>query len=65
MKFTILFHDGNRIEDEAHDRAGIAQILDLQRAREAGHDFLGVGVVGGRRYTVGDIKSVEIEAVES
>jgi len=62
VKFTIVFGDGSRIDDEANTRADIAEILRLQRARQDGHHHLTVGVAGGWVRTVGDITDIVIGA---
>lgn len=61
MRFTILFRDGARIDDEATERDDFAQILRLQQAITDRHTHLTVGLASGRVRTVGDIASIVID----
>jgi hypothetical protein len=63
MKFTILFWDGSAIDDETTGAQDIAQIADLLKAKALGRRRETVGVAGGWAKTVGDIRSIKIEAV--
>ncbi|HET8763019.1 MAG TPA: hypothetical protein VFM12_06350 [Gemmatimonadales bacterium] len=62
MRFTILFRDGAAVADETADAQDITDIARLLEAKAQGENHLTVGLAGGRRRTVADIRSIELEA---
>jgi len=64
MRFDMEIHfDSGRLEGAGIDTADLAQIGRLLVAFAEGHDKHPIEIEGGRMKSVGDIRSIRVEAI--